>query len=130
MQRCTRCMNGQAFHEDPGNPKSDVVCLQCGEWQRPKNWHPQPYISRLEDTTYKKTWEVDKEGNIVDEIDLRVEDLLATDDTFTVSQVARSLHCSNGDARMSLERLLRMNRAETIRYGPQSRWTGYKRKVV
>lgn len=129
VQRCSRCINGQAFPEDPDNPKSDIVCLQCGEWQKPPGYKPFPYISRLEDTTYKKTWDVDEDGNIYDEIDRKVEELVAAGETLTVSHVARTLHCSNGDARMSLDKMVGAGTAHTIRYGPQDRWIGYRTKA-
>jgi predicted transcriptional regulator len=87
-----------------------------------------PYAVRFDESSPQIDWEIDEYGNIVDEIDKKVEKLVEGGSFLTVSHVAKKLHCSNGDARISLERLVRIGSAEKFQYGPQNRWVGYRKK--
>jgi hypothetical protein len=100
----------------------------CGEPIYPPDFKPLPYTARTDDDAPKMDWEIDEYGYIVDEIDKKVEKLVDEGSFLTVSHVAKKLHCSNGDARMSLERLVRIGTAEKNEYGPQNRWVAYRKK--
>lgn len=125
-RRCTRCIRGNLYSEDPTNPKADIWCFQCGEWIRPPDFKPLPYAPHLEDGPQNVVWRIDEYGDIVDELDEKIEAMLEDRNVVTVSGVAKKFHCSNSAARMSLERLVRINKIDTIEYGPQKRWLGYQ----
>jgi hypothetical protein len=124
---CHRC-GGWVYIDPPYTEKAERWCLACGASIYPKDFKPLPFAVRLEDANPTVDWEIDQYGNIVDEIDRKVEKLVEQGSFLTVSQVAKKLHCSNGDARISLERLVRIGTAEKRQYGPQNRWVGYQKK--
>lgn len=123
--RCPRC-KGKCYREDPTNPKSDVWCLLCGEWICPPGFEPKPYLVRLEDSVNGHNWKIDEHGDIIDFIDLKIEALVDEGNPLTVSHVAKKVHCSNGDARMTLERLTRIGKVRRFNYGPMDRWVAYQ----
>lgn len=128
--RCNRC-GGWCYSDDPYNPKADIWCLMCGDWQRPAGFKPLPFVSRNDDTYDDSDWHIDEHGDIVDVIDRRIEGLIAgaPDASYNVSYVAKEVHCSNSEARMTLDRLARNGELELYVYGPMDRWSAYRRKV-
>jgi hypothetical protein len=124
---CPRC-GGWVYTDPPYTAKSDRWCINCCEPIYPKHFKPLPYAVRFDESSPQIDWEIDEYGNIVDEIDKKVEKLVEGGSFLTVSHVAKKLHCSNGDARISLERLVRIGSAEKFQYGPQNRWVGYRKK--
>lgn len=123
-RKCTRC-KGSLYREDPTNPKSDVWCFNCGEWIPPPGFTPLPYVVMNEDNYSYSTWHIDKHGDIVDIIDEKIENLIKPDSILTVTQVAKTVHCSNSEARVTLERLVRNGTLIRFTYGPMDRWTAY-----
>lgn len=124
---CPRC-GGWIYTDPPYTKKADRWCLMCGEPIYPPDFKPLPYSARVDDSSPPVDWQIDEYGNIVDEIDKKVEKLVDEGSFLTVSHVAKKLHCSNGDARISLERLVRIGTAEKTHYGPQNRWVAYRKR--
>jgi hypothetical protein len=124
QSRCSRC-RGNLYKEDPTNPKSDVWCLMCGAWIPPPGFTPLPYVVMSEDNYSYSEWKIDKHGDIVDIIDEKIEALIQPESILTVTQVAKTVHCSNSEARITLERLVRNGTLIRFTYGPQERWTAY-----
>ena len=125
---CTRC-NGWTYPDDPTNKKTDWSCLMCGESIYPPNFKPLPYVARFEDTPADSDWYIDEHGDIIDIIDRKIEEYIAENDMFTVSSVSKKVQCSNSEARMTLERLVRNGRLREYTYGPMDRWTGYTKEI-
>jgi hypothetical protein len=127
---CPRC-GGFTYADDPYNPKTDIWCLNCGGWILPPNFKPLPLVNHIEDKLDADQWYIDDHGDIIDIIDLNIEDLVFKnpDQPFNVSYVAKAVHCSNSEARMTLDRLVRVGDMEIFRYGPQDRWLAYRRTL-
>lgn len=125
QSRCNRC-GGNIYKEDPTNPKSDVWCLLCGEWIAPPGYKPLPFVVMAEENFSANEWHIDEHGDIVDIIDEKIEALIELDKVLTVSAVAKTVHCSNSEARITLERLVRNGTLRRFTYGPQDRWTAYE----
>ena len=126
-KRCPRC-EGQLYSDDPWNPKSEVWCFMCCEAIFNDDFQPLPYVSRLEDSSSKDDWFVDEYGDILDIIDQRIEELLQNGFPVTVSSVAKAVHCSNFEARHTLDRLTMRGKIQKFTYGPQDRWIGYQKQ--
>lgn len=123
---CPRC-RGWIYAEDPYNKRTDWWCLMCGEWIAPKDFKPLPYVARFEDTPSDSDWYIDEHGDIIDVIDRKIESYIKENNFFTVSAVSKKVQCSNSEARMTLDRLVRNGVLHEYRYGPMNRWTGYKK---
>lgn len=126
-RRCHRC-GGNLYSDDPTDPKSLIWCLQCGEWIAPPGFKPMPYIAMPEESYVPAEWTVDEHGDFIDIIDLKIEALVQPDVPLTVSAVAKAVHCSNSEARFTLERLVRNGTLMKYTYGPQNRWIAYVQK--
>lgn len=133
--QCPRC-GGFIYADDPRKIppytdtwKSDVWCLICGEWIPPPGFKPLPYVVHQEDRIDENSWYIDGNGDIIDGIDRKIEELIEAhpERSFNVSYVAKAVHCSNSEARMTLDRLTRHGEMELYRYGPQDRWLAYRR---
>ncbi len=124
VRRCHRC-GGQLYSDDPYNPRSDIWCLLCCEPIYPDGFKPLPYVAKLEDDS-SNAWYIDEHGDILDIIDKRIEEFVAHGRPVTVSAVAKAVHCSNYEARHTLERLKDRGRMNKFTYGPQNRWIGYQ----
>lgn len=74
-------------------------------------------------------WYIDEHGDIIDVIDQKIEEYIEArpDSNYNVSYVAKAVHCSNSEARMTLERLVRIGVLERYYYGPMDRWVGYRK---
>lgn len=123
-KNCPRC-TGWIYADDPFNRKSDIWCLMCGEWvNRPT---PLPFIGRNTESFHEDAWYIDEHGDIIDIIDQKIENLVKDNVSLNVSAVAKRVGCSNADARMTLERLVRNKVLIKYTYGPQDRWIGYRK---
>lgn len=125
---CFYC-GGWCYADDPYNPKTDIWCLLCARWQTPKDFKPLPYVVQSDASFSDTDWYIDEHGDIIDIIDQKIEELIerAPYKTYNVSYVAKAVHCSNSEARMTLERLVRIGALERYIYGPQDRWVGYRK---
>lgn len=123
---CPRC-KGWVYKEDPAKEKSDSWCLMCGGWIQPSNFKPLPYVVRNEEPSFvEQDWYIDAHGDIIDIIDRRIEDFIATKESFTVTSIAKKINCSTSEAYMTLQRLVRNGTVEQYVYGPMDRWRGYR----
>ncbi len=125
---CYHC-GGWCYSEDPYNLKADIWCLMCARWQVPATFKPLPYVSRTEDKFDDSEWYIDENGDIIDIIDQKIEGLIGKnpDNSFNVSYVAKAVHCSNSEARMTLDRLVRIGQLALYTYGPMDRWVAYRK---
>lgn len=123
--KCSNC-GGWTYVDPPFTEKADRWCLMCGEWQKPNGFKPLPYLAHL-DTSTRSDWAIDKYGNIVDVIDTKIATLVDQKPVVTVTSAARFASCSTGEARYSLQKLLKEHKVEFFYYGPQSRWSGYRK---
>jgi hypothetical protein len=120
---CYRC-GGWTYSEF-----GDRWCLLCGEHIKPPDFKPLPFVIFNDDRIGDDEWFIDDNGDIIDHIDQKIEALIETSPhaTYNVSYVAKAVHCSNYEARMTLDRLVRIGELEVFTYGPQSRWTAYRK---
>lgn len=126
VRRCHRC-NGQLYSDDAWNQRSDIWCLMCCAWIPPDGYIPVPFASHLDDDATSDEFYIDEHGDILDIIDQRIEEYMMTGVTVTVSSVAKRVHCSNFEARQTLERLTLRKKLIRFTYGPQDRWIGYRK---
>lgn len=104
----------------------------CGEHILPEDFKPLPFVSRHDDPDKYDSWAIDEHGDIIDIIDRKIESYINEHpyQRYLVSDIARIASCSNGDARMTLERLTKNGVLQRFPHGPQGRWLAYRRVDV